>query len=210
MVTGVGVTLFSLAGSPPTFGDTARYSAFVRGASTLLLTDAYMSGLSAVTLAIFIVGTAVAIRQTSGASLRAALVLGLGVISSTLLAVVGVLEMTTVYVAGSDGVAASTGPVFLIMQGVLLFLYFIGAALFATLALSVSAGGLLPGWLRPVLWTAASLQAVATLAVFGGTGDYGPLGIIQVMVGFVPSAIAVLLVSVALVRSRALDPQPTV
>ena len=201
IVTGVGVTAFALAGTPPAFSDGAAYAAFISRSSAFFLTDAFAGGVGATLLVAFVVGLASALRAIDAReSLAAALLLGFGIVVAGILALVATLETTTVYIATTAAHAALTAPFFLATQTAVVFLYFPGVGFLVTLASSGRRTGLLPSWITWLSWLAAGLLGIATLATFGGTGSLGPLGLVQVLLGFLPAAITFLAVSIALLR----------
>ena len=202
LVTGVGVTAFALAGTPPAFSDGPGYAAFISRSSAFFLTDAFTGGLGAALLVAFVVGLANALRAIDPReSLAAGLLFGFGIVVAVMLAVVGTIETATVYVATTPAYAALTAPFFLATQTAVVFLYFPGVGFFVTLAASGSRTGLLPQWTTWLSWLAAGLLGVATLATFGGAGPFGPLGFLQVLLGFLPAAITFLAVSISMSRN---------
>ena len=203
LVTGLGVTLFTLAGTPPSFTDGPAYAGFISRSSGLFLTDAFTTGLSAALLVAFVAGLVSALRAVNpGAGLVAHLLFGFGVAVAGILAVVGMMETVTVYVATNAAYAALTAPFFLATQTAVVFLYFPGAGFFLVLTGAGGRLGFLPRWNVWICGVSAALLAVATLATFGGTGFLGPLGLVQVLVGFLPAAVAFLAVSISMWRSR--------
>jgi hypothetical protein len=203
LVTGLGVTLFTLAGIPPSFTDGSAYAEFISRSSGLFLADAFTTGLSATLLVAFVAGLVSALGAVSpGAGLVAYLLFGFGVAVAGILAVVGILETVTVYVATNAAHAALTAPFYLVTQTAVVFLYFPGAGFFLTLADAGGRLGFLPRWNVWICGVSAALLAVATLATLGGTGFLGPLGLVQVLVGFLPAAVAFLAVSLSMWRPR--------
>ncbi len=200
VVTGVGVTAFSLVGNPPDFGNAAAFAAYISGSSTSFLIDAFATGISAALLGLFVAGLSTLLLEGgSDRRLPAAALLALGVVVATMLAAVGTLETATVYIAGAKAYAGLVAPFFLATQLAVVFLYFPGAGFLAVLGQTATRMGL-PGW---VAWTArvtAVLLAIASLAVFGGTGGFGPLGLAQVLVGFLPAALTFLAIGARLLR----------
>jgi hypothetical protein len=200
VVTAVGVTSFSLVGNPPDFGNANAFATYISGSSTNFLIDAFATGISAALLGVFVAGLSTLLLE-GGADgrLPAAVLLVLGAVVTTLLAVVGSLETATVLTSGSRAYAGLVAPLFLATQSAVVFLYFPGAGFLAVLGQN-AARLRLPGW---IAWTArvtAVLLAIASLAVFGGTGSLGPLGLLQVLVGFLPSALTFLVIGVRLLR----------
>jgi hypothetical protein len=207
LVTGLGVTLFTLAGTPPSFTDGSAYAGFVSRSSGLFLTDAFTTGLSAALLVAFVAGLVSALRAVNpDAGLIAHLLLGFGVTVAGILAVVGVMETVAVYVATETAYAALTAPFYLATETAVVFLYFPGAGFFLALAAGGRLG-FLPRWNVWICRVSAALLSVATLATFGGTGFLGPLGLAQVLVGFLPAALAFLAVSISMWQSRGTVPK---
>jgi len=204
LVTAVGVGAFALAGTPPAFSDGSGYATFISRSSAFFLTDAFAGGVGSMLLIAFVVGLATTLRAIDArANLAAALLFGFGIAVAGMLAIVATLETATVYVATTTAYAALTAPFFLATQTVVVFLYFPAVGFFVTLASSGSRTGLLPRWTSRLSWLAAGLLASATLATFGGTGAFGPLGILQVLLGFLPAAITFLAVSISMARNPA-------
>lgn len=202
LVTGAGVVAFTVAGTPPAFSDSAGYSAFISKSSALFLFDAFTTGLSAALLVAFVVGIASALRAMDpNEKLSAALLFGFGLLVAGLLALVGTLEAATVYIATTSAHAALTAPFFLAEQTGIVFLYFPGAGFFVVLSWAASRTGFLPRWTTTLSWLAAGLLGIASLATFGGTGFLGPLGLLQVLLGFLPAAITFAAVSVVMWRA---------
>ena len=201
VVTGVGVTFFSLTGNPPDFGNAAAFAAYISGSSTSFLVDAFTTGLSAALLGLFVAGLSALVADAgSDGRLPATGLLALGVVVAGMLAVVGTLETATVIVASAKAYAGLVAPFFLVTQLAVVFLYFPGAGFLAVLGQN-AARLALPSWIAWTARGAAVLVAIASLAVFGGTGSFGPLGLIQVLVGFLPSALTFLVIAVHLLRN---------
>ena len=91
-----------------------------------------------------------------------------------------------------------TAPLWLMTQSAIVFLYFPGAGVFVTSALAVRRSHAMPRWSGWVARAAAALVAVSSLAIFGRIGPLGPLGLLQVLLGFTPSALALLVFGVTL------------
>lgn len=201
VTTGLGVALFSAAGTPPPFDDASAYARFVSRAAPLLLGDGFLSGVGGALLVAYFVGFAWLTRSMdNGRSLAPWLLLSFGTLTAGMLTLASVLETATVYVSGSASQQSATPSFWLAMNMALVFLYFPAAGALATQAMAIRQTAVLPRWTALPIAGAAFLVALASLSIFGGTGDLGPLGMVQVMVGFVPSALAVLVVSVSMLR----------
>ncbi len=199
VVTAVGVTSFSLVGSPPDFGNATAFASYISGSSTNFLIDAFCTGISAALLGAFVAGLSTLLLEGADGRLAATVLLVLGAIVATLLSVVGALETATVLTAGSRAYTGLVAPLFLATQTAVVFLYFPGAGFLALLAQN-AARLRLPGWIAWMARVTAVLLAIASLAVFGGAGSFGPLGLLQVLVGFLPTALTFLVIGVRLLR----------
>lgn len=213
ITTTIGVVLFSIAGTPPPFDDASGYAGFISDATPLLLGDSFLTGISSALLVAYFVGFARLLHSAdSGRSLAPWLLLSLGTLTSCMLALVGLLEASTVYVSRSPSQQGATPSLWLVMNMALVFLYFPAVGALMAQAMGILQTAILARWTARLTGGAACLVALAALSIFGGTGDLGALGMVQVIIGFVPSALVVLAISVSLLRvtrSELRSAQPT-
>jgi hypothetical protein len=84
---------------------------------------------------------------------------------------------------------------------VLTFVYLPSAIVIGSLAFVVFRAGVLPRWLGWLGGVIALLELLASLTIFGGTGNNGPIGLLPLILGALPVFIWVVAVSVVLIRS---------
>jgi hypothetical protein len=117
-------------------------------------------------------------------------------------AAVGLFETVTVYVSQTQTDSALTAPFWLLTQTAIVFVYFFGMGAMATLAVAIVRTGVVASWAGWLCAVVTLLLAIASLAACGGTGAMGLLGLAQVLVGFLPSAITLLILSILLLQPK--------
>lgn len=69
------------------------------------------------------------------------------------------------------------------------FIFLPMALLFATVSYAARQAGVLPLWAAWLGFSCAILNVAAVLTIFGGTGSYGPVGPLSIILGFLPAAL---------------------
>jgi hypothetical protein len=201
-ITAIGIGLFAAAGPPPPFAEASSYANFTTASAKFFLLDAFTTGVSAALLLAFFAGLGAVFRQLDAEHLLLnTLIRGYGAASAIMLAMVGVFETVTVYVSETSAYSALTAPLWMLTQTAITFLYFFGVGATAALAAAIFNTNALPRWAGRLCMFAAVLLALGSLFTLGGTGQMGPLGLTMVLVGFLPAAITLLVLSVLLLRS---------
>ena len=197
-----GIVLFLLAGSPPDFGDAKKFTSWINTNSGLLMGDAFLTGIATIPLLVLFTGVRSIIR-TAGESWEwaAALFFGAGTVTVAVLIIGAGAEATAAFISGSGTEPTTVRAAWAATQMVLTFVYLPSAVVIGTVAYSALRTGILPRWLAWLSGVVAVLELIATLTIFGGTGNNGPIGLLPLILGALPVFVWVVSVSVFLVRS---------
>jgi len=194
-----GVILFVVAGNPPSFDDAKSYAGFISSGSSLFLGDAALTGVATIVLLLVATGIRGAVL-TAGQDWEWAAALSFGaVLVLAAVAFTGAaLEAATALAstAGTDPMTVRTAWV--VTSFLFTFIYLPSALFLATVSYTVLRTGVLPGWVAWLGAVCAIFNLGAILTVFGGTGGFGPLGLLPLILGFAPGALWVFGISIAL------------
>jgi hypothetical protein len=197
-----GAALFIVAGNPPKFDDAKKYADFISSASGLFLGDAFLTGLATVVFILFVLGIRGVIRQ---AGERWEWVGQLAFGAALLLAAVAfagaALEATTAIVSTNQTDPTTVRAAWVATSLLFTFIYLPSALLLGAVSYAALRVKVLPGWAGWIGIVALVLNLGAVATVFGGTGDYGAMGLLPYVLGFAPGQLWILGVSVALLRA---------
>jgi len=202
----VGVGLMLMAGNPPSFDDPKKYADFISSGSSLFLGDAVLTGVATVLLMVFVIGIRGVIRSAGeGWEWAAALSYGATLVVAAIAFTGAALEATTAMVstAGTDPTTVRTA--WAVTNMLFTFIYLPSALLLATVSYAALRTRALPNWAGWLGVVCGTLNLAAVLTVFGGTGSYGPVGLLPLVLGFAPAGIWILGISVALLN---VEPAP--
>jgi hypothetical protein len=198
-----GVVLFVVAGNPPRFDDAKSYAGFISSGSGLFLGDAVLTAVATTVLLLVAAGIRRAML-TAGQDWEwsAALSFGAVLVLAALAFTGAALEATTALVSttGTDPMTVRTSWV--VTSFVFTFIYLPSALFLATVSYTVLRTAVLAGWVGWLGAICAILNLGAVLTAFGGTGSYGPLGLLPLILGFAPGALWVFGISLAVLRAR--------
>lgn len=196
------VVLFLMAGSPPEFGDAKKFTAWINTNSGLLMGDAFLTGVATLPLLAQLTGVRSIIRNAGeGWEWAAALFFGAGTVIAAVLIIGSAAEATAAFVSGSSTEPTAVRAAWAASQMLFTFVYLPAAAVFGVAAYAVFRAGILPRWFAWLSGACAVLDLIAGLTIFGGTGNNGPIGLLPLILGFVPVFVWFVAVSVVLVRS---------
>ena len=198
----VGVGLMLMAGNPPSFDDPKKYADFISSGSSLFLGDAVLTGVATVLLMVFVIGIRGVIRSAGeGWEWAAALSYGAALVVAAIAFTGAALEATTAMVstAGTDPTTVRTA--WAVTNMLFTFIYFPSALFLGTVSYAALQTKVLQGWVAWLGVVCALLNLAAVLTVFGGTGSYGPVGLLPLILGFAPAGLWILGVSVALLTA---------
>ncbi|HEV2034351.1 MAG TPA: hypothetical protein VGU71_09150 [Candidatus Dormibacteraeota bacterium] len=194
-----GLVLFLLAGNPPDFGDAKKYAGWINSNSGLLMGDAYLTAVATAVLLMLLTGIRAVIREAGEDwEWAAALFFGAGLVTAAMLFVGAAAEATTAFVSGPGTDPAIVRAAWAGTWMALTLLYLPAAIIFATGAYAVIRTSVLPRWLGWLSALAAVLDAAATLTIFGGTGNNGPVGLLPLILGATPVVVWWVSVSIVL------------
>jgi hypothetical protein len=198
----VGIVLFLLAGSPPDFADAKKFASWINTNSGLLMGDAFLTGIATIPLLVLFTGVRSIIRTAGeGWERAAALFFGAGTVTASVLLIGAAAEAAAAFVSGSGTEPTTVRAAWAATQMVLTFVYLPSAIVIGTLAYAALRTGILPRWLAWLSGVVAILEVIASLTIFGGTGNNGPIGLLPLILGALPVFVWVVSVSVVLVRS---------
>ncbi|HYV32479.1 MAG TPA: hypothetical protein VEO53_15415 [Candidatus Binatia bacterium] len=196
------LVLFLVAGNPPDFGNANNYASWINSNGGLFMADAFLTNVATVVLLMQFTGIRAVIRGAGEDwEWAAALFFGAGLVTAAILIVGSAAEATAVFVSGSGTDPTIVRAVWAGAWMALTFLYLPAAIAFGTAAYAVLRAGILPRWVGWLSATAAALDAVAALTIFGGTGNNGPIGLLPIIVGATPVVVWFVAVSIVLLSS---------
>jgi hypothetical protein len=191
-----GLVLFLVAGNPPDFGDAKKYAGWINSNSGLFMADAFLTAVATTVLLILFTGIRAVIREAGeGWEWAAALFFGAGLVTATMLFVGSAAEATTAFVSGPGTDPTIVRAAWAWTWMALTFLYLPAAIVFGTGAYAVIRTAVLPRWLGWLSAVAAVLDVGASLTIFGGTGNNGPVGLLPLILGATPVVVWWLAVS---------------
>ena len=199
----IGVVLFVVAGNPPSFDDPKKIADFIKSGSGLFLGDALLTGLATVVLIVVANGIRSLIRAAGegwewAASLSFGAVLVLAAVGFTGAA----LEATTAMLSTSGTDPAAVRSAWAVTSMLFTFIYLPSALFLGTVSYAALQARVLPVWAGWLGVVCGLLNLAAVLTVFGGTGSYGPVGLLPLILGFAPAGLWVLGISVALLSAE--------
>jgi hypothetical protein len=205
----LGAALFMVAGNPPRFDDAKKYADFISSGSGLFLGDAFLTGVATVVFILFALGIRGVIREAGDRwEWVGALAFGAALLLAAIALAGAAFEATTAMVSTTRTDPTTVRAAWVATSLLFTFIYLPSALLLATVSYAALRIKLLPiwaGWLG-IFGVVLNLAAVAT--VFGGTGDYGAVGLLPYVLGFAPGELWVLGVSVALLRAAPATTRP--
>lgn len=198
----VGVVLFVAAGNAPSFDDAKRLAEYISTNSGLFVGDAFATVIAVAVFLVFLTGLRSVIR-TLGEDWEwaAALVFGTGLVGAAVLIAGAALEAATALVSTSGADPGSVRTAWAATGLIFTFIYLPGVIFGGTVWYVVSRTKLLPAWVGWLSAISAILDLAAVLTVFGGTGTYGPLGLLPLILGGMPTLVWFLGVSVVLLTA---------
>jgi hypothetical protein len=200
----VGVVLFLAAGNPPDFGDPEKFAAWIETNSGPLMVDAFLTAIGTLPLLGLFAGVR-SIIASAGERWAPASVLfyGAGTTSVAVLIVAAAAEATSALLSRAGSDPATVGAAWVGTEVLLTFVYFPSAVVTGVLGYVTYRTGILPRWLAWLSGVATVLELLAGLTVFGGTGSYGPLGLLPIILGALPVFVWAAALSSVLLRSSA-------
>lgn len=197
----VGVVLMLMAGNPPSFDDAGKYAQFISSGNGLFLGDAVLTGVATLLLIAFVVGVSGLIRS-AGADWEwaAALSYGATLVVAAIAFTGAALEATTAIMSTAGTDAAVVRTAWAATDLLFTFIYLPSALLLATVSYAVLCTRAMPNWAGWLGVVCGILNLAAVLTVFGGTGSYGAVGLLPLVLGFAPAGLWILGVSVALLN----------
>jgi hypothetical protein len=197
-----GLILFLVAGNPPDFGNAKLYAGWINTNSGLFMGDAFLTVLATSVLIVLFTGVRSIIRGAGEDwEWAGALFFGAGLVTVAITIVGAAAEATAAFISGSGTEPTIVRATWAGAWMALTFLYLPAAIVFATTSYAALRAAILPRWLGWLSAVAAILDVLASLTVFGGTGNNGPVGLLPLIVGFTPVVVWVVAVSVVLLRT---------
>lgn len=195
----VGVVLFVSAGSPPNFDDAKRFADYVSSASGLFVADAFLTSVAWTVLLLQFTGIRSVIREAGEDwEWAAALFFAAGLLLIAIGLVGAAIEATAALISKSGASPTTVDSVWLGSAVLFTSIYFPSAIALGTASYAVLKTGVLPRWIGWLGGVCAALNVGGALTMLGGTGNYGPNGLLPLILGFTPAAVWVLAVSVTL------------
>jgi len=197
-----GLVLFLVAGNPPDFGNAKLYASWINTNSALFMGDAFLTLVASSVLILLFSGVRSIIRGAGESwEWAAALFFGAGLVTIAITVVGASAEATAAFVSGSGTEPTIVRATWAGAWMALTFLYLPAAIVFATTSYATLRAAILPRWFGWLSAVAAVLDVLASLTVFGGTGNNGPIGLLPLIVGFTPVVVWVIAISVVLFGS---------
>ena len=195
----VGVFLLLSAGNPPDFGDAKKYSSWVSSSSGLFLGDAFVTGVATLILLVQFTGVRSLIRDAGEDwEWASALFFGAGLITAAVVMIGAAAEATAAFISGSATEPTTVRAAWAASQVLFTFVYLPAGIAIGTAGYVVLRAAILPRWLGWLSVVCAALDLLAGLTVFGGTGTYGPVGLLPLLLGSTPIVVWFLAVSIVL------------
>ena len=196
----VGVVLFLVAGNPPDFGDAEKFTGWIKTNSGLLMGDAFLTGIGTLPLLGLFVGVRSIVRSAGQDwEWAAALFYGAGTVTIAVGIVGAAAEATSVFVSGSGTEPTTVRAAWAATEMLLTFIYFPSVLVTGIVGYAAYRTGILPRWFAWLSGAAAVLELVAGLTIFGGTGSSGPIGLLPLILGALPTFVWVITLSSVLV-----------
>jgi hypothetical protein len=198
-----GLILFLVAGNPPDFANAKLYAGWISTNSGLFMGDAFLTLVATSVLIVLFTGVRSIIRGAGEDwEWAGALFFGAGLVTVAISVIGAAFEATAAFISGSGTEPTIVRATWAGAWMALTFLYLPAAMVFATAAYAVLRTAILPRWLGWLSAVAAVLDVLASLTVFGGTGNNGPVGLLPLIVGFTPVVVWVVAVSVVLLGTE--------
>ena len=196
------LVLFLVAGNPPDFGDANKYASWINSNGGLFIGDAFLTNVATVVLLMQFTGIRAVIRGAGEDwEWAAALFFGAGLVTAAILIVGSAGEATAVFISGPRTDPMIVRAAWAGAWMALTFLYLPAAIAFGTAAYAVLRAAILPRWVGWLSAAAAVLDVGATLTIFGGTGNSGPVGLLPIILGATPVVVWFVAVSIVLLGS---------
>ncbi len=196
------LVLFLVAGNPPDFGDANKYASWINSNGGLFIGDAFLTNVATVVLLMQFTGIRAVIRGAGEDwEWAAALFFGAGLVTAAILIVGSAGEATAVFISGPGTDPMIVRAAWAGAWMALTFLYLPAAIAFGTAAYAVLRAAILPRWVGWLSAAAAVLDVVATLTIFGDTGNSGPVGLLPIILGATPVVVWFVAVSIVLLGS---------
>jgi hypothetical protein len=194
-----GLILFLVAGNPPDFANAKLYAGWISTNSGLFMGDAFLTVVASSVLIVLFTGVRSIIRGAGEDwEWAGALFFGAGLVTVAITVIGAAFEATAAFISGSGTEPTIVRATWAGAWMALTFLYLPAAVVFATTSYAALRAKILPSWLGWLSAVAAVLDVLASLTVFGGTGNNGPVGLLPLIVGFTPVVVWVVAVSVVL------------
>ena len=198
----VAVVLFVAGGTPPGFEDAKKFADYVSSGSGLFVADALLTSVAWIVLLLQFTGIRSVIREAGEDwEWAAALFFGAGLVLVAIGLAGGAIEATAAFVSKSGASPTTVDSVWLASAVLFTSIYFPSAIALGTASYVVFQAGILPRWTAWLGGVCAVLNVGGALTILGGTGSYGPNGLLPLILGFAPAAAWVLSVSVALLAA---------
>jgi hypothetical protein len=193
------LVLFLVAGNPPDFGDANKYASWINSNGGLFMGDAFLTNVATAVLLMQFTGIRAVIRGAGEDwEWAAALFFGAGLVTAAILIVGSAAEATAVFISGPGTDPTIVRAAWAGAWMALTFLYLPAAIAFGTAAYAVLRAAILPRWVGWLSAAAAVLDVVATLTIFGGTANNGPVGLLPIILGATPVVVWFVAVSIVL------------
>jgi hypothetical protein len=194
-----GLVLFLVAGNPPDFANAKLYAGWISTNSGLFMGDAFLTLVASSVLIALFTGVRSIIRGAGEDwEWAGTLFFGAGLVTIAITVIGAAFEATAAFVSGAGTEPTIVRATWAAAWMALTFLYLPAAFLFGTTSYVILRAAVLPHWLGWLSAVAAILDVLASLTVFGGTGNNGPVGLLPLIVGFTPVVVWVVAVSVVL------------
>jgi hypothetical protein len=189
------------AGSPPAFSDGKQYAAWIGANHSALLGDGFLSTICSLVLLAVLAGLR-SIIKNAGTEFEglAALFFGAGTVTVIILIVAQSVQAGVTFISSPNVEPAPVLAVYAVGQILLTLVYFAGAMMLGIAGYAVIKARILPRWVAYLTGVCVVLDLLAGLTIFGGTGSYGPFGLLSLMLGTLPVFAWFLVVSLVLVR----------
>ena len=198
----LGAVLFMVAGNPPSFGDAKKYADFISSGSGLFLGDAFLTGVATMVFVAFALGIRGVIREAAErGEWVGTLAFGAALLLAAIAFAGAALEATAAIVSTTGTDPTTVRALWVATSLMFTFIYLPAALLLATVSYAALRIRILPNWAGWLGIVAGILNLAAVATVFGGTGDYGAVGLLPYVLGFAPGQLWILGVSVALLRA---------